>query len=306
MFAFFSKKGDESASLMDKLRDRYRLVMMNDETFEEVASLKLTPLSVYIALSSLIVGTAIVVVLLIVWTPLKRYIPGYGDFKRDSEISALAAKVSALDKELEAHRRYNENIRKILVGDLKDMGKEAAEKMGKTQDTAKLNAASVERMPEDELLRNEVEAGSFVISEPAPAERSGDLAFKEQLLEQIFFIPPVSGDMLAAFDLRKEHYGVDISAPKNTPVKAVADGTVVAAGYSIETGYSITIQHAHNVVTLYKHNSALLKKQGSLVKAGEAIAIIGNTGEHTSGPHLHFELWHKGRPVNPANYVRFN
>ncbi|MFN4081414.1 MAG: M23 family metallopeptidase [Saprospiraceae bacterium] len=306
MFAFFSKKGDESASLMDKLRDRYRLVMMNDETFEEVASLKLTPLSVYIALSSLIVGTAILVVMLIVWTPLKRYIPGYGDFKRDSEISALAAKVSALDKELEAHRRYNENIRKILVGDLKDMGKEAADKMGKPLDTVKLKTVSAERMPEDELLRSEVEAGSFVISEPTSAERSGGLAFKEQLLEQIFFIPPVSGDILAAFDLRKEHYGVDISAPKNTPVKAVADGTVVAAGYSIETGYSITIQHAHNVVSLYKHNSALLKKQGSQVKAGEAIAIIGNTGEHTSGPHLHFELWHKGRPVNPANYVRFN
>lgn len=306
MFAFFSKKGEDNASLMDKLRDRYRLVMMNEDTFEEVASLKLTPLSVYIALSSLVVGTAVLVIMLIVWTPLKRYIPGYGDFKRDSEISALAAKINSLDKELEAHRRYNENIRKILTGDLKDMSKEAVEEKGQGKDTTKQTTIVADRIPEDELLRNAVDAGSFVVSEASSVERSGSISFNEKALEQVFFIPPVSGDILAPFDLRKEHYGVDISAPKNTPIKAAADGMVIMAGYSIETGYSITIQHAYNVVTLYKHNSALLKKQGSPVRAGEAIAIIGNTGEHTSGPHLHFELWHKGRPVNPANYVLFN
>jgi murein DD-endopeptidase MepM/ murein hydrolase activator NlpD len=96
-----------------------------------------------------------------------------------------------------------------------------------------------------------------------------------------------------------------VAAPRNTAIKSAADGMVIFAGYTVETGYSIAIQHPNNVVTMYKHNSLLLKKAGSAVKAGEAIAIIGNTGELTTGPHLHFELWYKGRPVNPSDYIIF-
>ncbi|MCA0235337.1 MAG: M23 family metallopeptidase [Bacteroidetes bacterium] len=306
---FFRRSDDDDRSLMDKLRDKYRLVIMNDDTFEEVTSIKLTPLSVYVGLSTLIVGTAILVTMAIVWTPLKRYIPGYGDFKRDGEIATLVDKVNALENEVEATRRYNENFRKLLVGDLETMSKEAAEKQGKPADTADALPQEVDRIPEDEQLRSAVAKGTFTadptLATPV-AQASAGFAPRDIPLEQLFFMPPVSGEMTSGFDFKKDHYGIDIAAPKNTAVKSAADGVVISAGYTVETGYSIAIQHPNNVVTMYKHNSVLLKQTGSSVKAGEAIAIIGNSGESTSGPHLHFELWYKGQAVDPSDYINFN
>ncbi|MBL7804068.1 MAG: M23 family metallopeptidase [Saprospiraceae bacterium] len=303
---FFRRHGDDDRSLMDKLRDKYRLVVMNDETFEEVTSLKLSPLSVYVFLSSLVVGTAIVVTLLIVYTPLKRYIPGYGDYNRDQEIAELTTKVGSLEEEIEAHRRYNENFRKILVGDLADMGKDAAEKQVTPANPNDSLPEDVDRIPEDDQLRAAVAKGTFS-SDPAantpvvPAM----LGARELPLEQMSFMPPVSGEATSSFDLSKKHFGIDIAAPKNTAVKAAADGVVISSGYAVETGYSIAIQHPNNVVTMYKHNSVLLKPAGAAVKAGEAIAMIGNTGVESSGPHLHFELWYRGRAVDPSDYINF-
>lgn len=303
---FFQRQGDDGRGLLEKMRDKYRLVIMNDETFEEVTSLKLTPLSVYIFLSSLVVGTAIAMTLLIVYTPLKRYIPGYGDFQRDAEITQLSKKVTELENEIQATRAYNENFRKILVGDMADFSKDAAEKKGRGNSKADtMTKKNVGRIGEDEQLRSAVDKGTFSGAE-TPALAIGGILPREQPLEQQFFMPPVSGEVTAVFDLQKSHFGLDVAAPKNTAVKAAADGVVISAGYTVETGYSIAIQHPNNVVTMYKHNSVLLKQEGSAVKAGEAIAIIGNTGESTTGPHLHFELWHKGRAVNPSDYINFN
>lgn len=292
---------------MEKLRDKHRLVIMNDDTFEEVTSIKLTPLSVYIGFSTLIVGTAFLVVAAIVWTPLKRYIPGYGDFDRDAQINELVGKVAGLESEMEATRRYNDNIRKILAGDLADFSKEAAEEQGQPLETADTLPKDAERIPEDEQLRVAVTKGTFT-SDPTPpvaAASIGATVLRDVPLEQISFMPPVSGDITANFDLQKNHFGVDVAAAKNTAVKAAANGMVISSGYTVETGYSVAIQHPNNVVTMYKHNSVLLKDAGSPVKAGEAIAIIGNSGETTTGPHLHFEIWYKGRPANPADYINF-
>ncbi|MBK6998171.1 MAG: M23 family metallopeptidase [Lewinellaceae bacterium] len=301
---FFRRHGDDDRSLMDKLRDKYRLVIMNDDTFEEVTSVKLTPLAVYIGLSSLIVGTAILVTMLIIWTPLKRYIPGYGDFTRDSEIAELTGKVASLENEIEAHRRYNDNIRKILTGDLADMSEESVKKQGQPENPADTMPKDIDRIPEDEKLRAAVATGTFTSDPKAAAAPLASLG-REIPLEQLFFMPPVSGEVTAKFDLSKTHFGIDVSAPKNTAVKSAADGSVISAGYTVETGYSIAVQHPNNVVTIYKHNSVLLRREGDNVKAGEAIAIIGNSGENTSGPHIHFELWHKGRAVDPALYINF-
>lgn len=307
-FDFFRRHGDDDRSLMEKLRDKYRLVVMNDETFEEVTSLKLSPLTVYVFFSSLVVGTAIFVTLLIVYTPLKRYIPGYGDYNRDQEIAELTSKVSNLESEIEAHRRYNENFRKILVGDLADMSKEVAEQQVIPSNPNDSLPDDVDRIPEDDQLRAAVAKGTFS-SDPAvnganaPAQTlpgSRDLP-----LEQMSFMPPVAGETTSPFDLSKKHFGIDIAAPKNTAIKAAADGVVISSGYTVETGYSIAIQHPNNVVTMYKHNSVLLKPAGEAVKAGEAIAIIGNTGVESSGPHLHFELWYRGRAVDPSDYINF-
>jgi septal ring factor EnvC (AmiA/AmiB activator) len=298
------RRGDDQRGLMEKLRDQYRLVIMNEETFEEVSSLKLSPLSVYVFTSSVLVATAILVTMLIVYTPLKRYIPGYGDFSREREVSELSSKVRQMEKEMEAHRRYNDNLRRILMGDVASLSEESSESGPEADST--LYAAPDEEVsvtPEEELLRSAVEQGIFTSPAVSPAPSTGSSNIP---LEQIVFMPPLKGEVTAGFDVQKDHFGIDIAAPRNTPVKATADGVVVLSGYTVETGYSIAIQHPNNTLSFYKHNSALLKKEGSAVRAGEAIAIIGNTGERTSGPHLHFELWYRGRPVDPGEYMVFN
>ncbi|MFN0214485.1 MAG: M23 family metallopeptidase [Saprospiraceae bacterium] len=303
-FNFFRSHGDDDRSLMDKLRDKYRLVIMNDDTFEEVTSIKLTPLAVYIGVSSLIVGTAILVTMLIIWTPLKRYIPGYGDFTRDSEIAELTSKVASMENEIEATRRYNENIKNILTGNLESMTEEAVKKQGQPENPADTMPKDIDRIPEDEKLRSAVATGTFTADPTITSAPITGLG-SDIPLEQLFFMPPVSGEITAKFELSKSHFGIDVAAPKNTAVKSAADGSVISAGYTVETGYSIAVQHPNNVVTIYKHNSVLLRREGDNVKAGEAIAIIGNSGENTTGPHIHFELWHKGRAVDPALYINF-
>ncbi len=305
---FFRRSTDDDRSLMEKWRDKYRLVIMNDDTFEEVTSLRLTPLSVYAGISSLIVLTAFLVFALIVWTPLKRYIPGYGDFKRDAEVSELRSSKRNLEKEVQAQGLVISTLQKVWNGNLADMSQEAAEKQGVPADSlSNIPAGDIDRIPEDEQLRTAVAKGNFT-ADPTPQGAAGpsNTLPRDVPLEQLFFMPPVSGEVMSPFDLQKSHFGLDIAAPKNTAVKAAANGVVISAGYTVETGYSIAIQHPNNVVTMYKHNSVLLKKEGSAVKAGEAIAIIGNSGEQSSGPHLHFELWYKGRAVDPSDYINFN
>jgi murein DD-endopeptidase MepM/ murein hydrolase activator NlpD len=120
-----------------------------------------------------------------------------------------------------------------------------------------------------------------------------------------YLMPPISGVISSAFDAKTDHLGVDILAPHDTPVKAIWDGHVITADWTLETGYTIGIQHSNDMVSFYKHNASLLKKTGAFVRAGEAVAIIGNTGKLSSGPHLHFELWLHGKPVDPTNYIDF-
>ena len=118
-------------------------------------------------------------------------------------------------------------------------------------------------------------------------------------------MPPISGVISSGFDAEIDHLGVDILAPHDTPVKAIWDGHVITADWTLETGYTIGIQHSNDMVSFYKHNATLLKRTGAFVRAGEAVAIIGNTGKMSSGPHLHFELWLQGKPVDPTNYIDF-
>lgn len=308
LLSFRRSTAAEERSWFERLRDRYRLVIVNDETFEEISSLKLSPLSVYVFLSSLIVGTAILVTLIIIYTPLKRYIPGYGDFQREREIAAMAQKAAALEKEINAQRLYSENLRKILTGDLADFTEEAVKSRSRLDTSGLATPTSVTevggRLGETALTVGPPEMGEKASGTSATSGLPVSVGL-DQPIERLQFTPPVSGEITAHFDPLKNHFGIDVAVPRNTAIKAVADGVVILAGYTVETGYSIAIQHPHNIVTLYKHNSVLLKKAGTPVKAGEAIALTGNSGMESSGPHLHFELWYCGRPVNPADYIGF-
>ncbi len=299
-----SKGGEQVNSWFGRLRQRfqntYRLTIMNDETFETIGSFRLTLLNVYIFLSTLIVLTAVLVTVSIAYTPLKRYIPGYsGDVSQDREVYQLYREVERMERELKAQEKYTESVRRMLVGDVQT-AKDVPPSKDMFQDSGMVE---IGRAKAEEQLRQEVELEE--VGAIAKNARTTNFSPRDLPLEQLYFTPPVKGEISAPFMPDQKHYGVDILAPKNTAIKAAMDGYVFFSDWTQETGYTVGIQHQNNVITFYKHNSALLKTVGSFVRSGEAVAIIGNTGTLSSGPHLHFELWHRGIPVNPAEYISF-
>lgn len=291
---------EKSLEWLGKLRNTYRLVVMNDETFQEVGSYKLSLLNVYIFLSTVGVLLALAVGALIFFTPLKRYVPGYGSTSNDREIIRLNKQVEEMEKELSAFRTYTDNVRRMLSGDAQTEKDVPKAQTSSNADSLIANPPEIPAVDED--LRREVALNE--LGRAAQEPRTSNFSPRDVPLEQMFFSPPIKGKISAGFDPDKKHYGTDVVAPQNTAIKSVMDGYVFFSDWTLETGNTIGIQHANNVITFYKHNSALLKKNGSFVKAGEAIAIIGNTGTKTSGPHLHFELWHKGHPINAVDFVK--
>lgn len=296
-----SNEHDKERSFLEKLRHNYRLVVMNNETFEEIGSYKLTLLNVYIFLSTIVVVVALVVVSLIAFTPLKRYLPGYGDIKANEELSRINKELQELEKLHSEHNAYFDNVQRMLVGDVQK-AEDVPETVPETKDST-LSEEDVVNAEIDEQIRLEIEQNE--IGAVARRSRATNFSPRDVPLEQLFFSPPISGEISAGFMPDKKHFGVDILAPKNTAIKATMDGYVFLSDWTVETGNTIGIQHANNIITFYKHNSNLLKKVGSYVKAGEAVAIIGNTGTLSNGPHLHFELWHKGKAIDPTEYINF-
>lgn len=279
-----------------RLQHTYRLVVMNNETFEEIGSYRLSLMNVYVALSILMVIVAAIVVSLIVFTPLKRYIPGYADVNSLPEVVAINQEIDALTLEIEARDTYIENLRRMMVGEVQTEA-DIPEDLY-TEGDSNLVVAPIK---EEQEIRDEVR-----LEEVAQRSRTG--VFEGEALDPArqYFTAPLTGEISAGFMPDQKHYGVDILAPRNTPVKASLNGRVITSDWTLETGYTLAIQHSNNLVSFYKHNSSLLKKVGDFVQAGEAVAIIGNTGTLTDGPHLHFELWYNGQPLDPVEYVNFN
>lgn len=277
----------------EKWRNKYRLVILNDENFEEKLSLKLSRLNVFVIVSISIVVLITGTILLIAFTPLKEYIPGYSSTALKRQAYNNALRVDSLQTKLSQYEQYV-NIIKGVVSN------EPLEYIGDTieQSAAAFTGAfSLDPSSDDSLLRASVEY------EEAFNIQGGESALSP--LYSYAFFTPVRGEIIQGFLPEENHFAVDIITRKNEPVKACLKGTVLFAEFSAQTGYTIVIQHAANLISVYKHNSTLFKKQGDRVRAGEVIGIIGNTGELSTGPHLHFELWYDGKPINPEDFLQF-
>jgi len=286
-------------SVFSKLKNKYRLVIMNDQTFEEKLSLKLSRLNVFIVVSSLAIILVFATTYIIAFTPLKEYIPGYGDFDLTKDVYNLTKKADSLEHVLWAQDRYVRNIKNILEGneELELYPEEpATDVVGRE--------INFRRSPEDSILRTMIE--SQPAFELTTAEsRENQFYIGSQNIRSFSFFPPLNGTVTNNFNPAEAHFGVDIVAPRNEAVKSTLDGVVILSAWTLEFGNTIVVQHQNNLISLYKHNSVLLRKKGDFVRAGEVIAIIGETGLYTSGVHLHFELWFNGIPVNPRDYIIF-
>jgi len=274
-----------------KLRHKFRLLVINDDTFEEQLSFKLSSLNIISALGTLIFLVAIVVGSLIVFTPLKTYIPGYSDTRTRLNAAYAVLKVDSLSREIEMRDVYLQNLKLVLSGEI---------------DTDSIQDVSIEniridhiediRTPEDSIMRLSVE------EQEKYALHNSNSKVKDKVY---FFFNPVKGTVVEGFDSQKRHFGVDVVTDEDEPIKAVMDGTIVMADYTTKSGYVVQIQHRNNLVSVYKHCSAVLKQVGEKVTAGDPIAVVGNTGEFSTGPHLHFELWENGVPIDPQKHIIF-
>ncbi len=290
---------EKKQTFFKKMRSKYRLVIMNDQTFEEKLSLRLSRLNVFVITGVTAILLIFTTIYLIAFTPLKEYIPGYADFDTRMEVYNLLSKADSLEHVLMVKNAYITNIKHVL------QGHEALSEHPPVPEPNDLGRDVIfSRSAADSILRKEMESlPAYELSFIPESERV--LGTTSQSIRNFFFFPPLRGTVTSNFNPAEGHYGVDIVAPRNEAVKATLDGTVVISTWSLEAGYTIAIQHQSNLISVYKHNSVLLKNEGDFVKAGEVIAIIGETGLYTTGIHLHFELWFNGMPVNPREYISF-
>ena len=282
----------EKVRLWDRLKYKYKLSVINETSYEEVFNFRLSQLHVLTALSVLAVILVVLTILLIAFTDLREFIPGYPDGNMRQMIAQNALRVDSLENELLKRDRFFKSIRLVLNGG---------------------DTTSLERSRED-TARYRNDTIRFQISEQENEFRAAieererfnlSLGMKEQNHDYYHFFPPVEGIVTQSFDEKKRHYGTDIVAKANAKVAAVLDGVVIFTDWTVKTGYVIQVQHTNDLISVYKHNSILLKKQGDYVRAGEVLGVVGNTGEESSGPHLHFELWRAGNPLNPENIIKF-
>lgn len=286
-----AKKVKKKGKLHQKLTDKYRLVVLNEDTFEERFSLKLSRLNVFVLGGIFSILLIAVTTVLIAFSPLREYIPGYASTSLKRKATKLTYEADSLKTKLRILQSYTNALRPILTGEIKPetIDTIALDENSIAIDESKLNATKA-----DSLFREKIESKDRF-----------PLVNVDQNRVKVVFFAPITGTLSQQFKAKEKHFAVDIVAKTGTPVKAVADGTVIFSEWTAETGYVIIMEHANDFISVYKHNGNLLKEQGDFVKSGEVIATVGSTGELTTGPHLHFELWNNGYPVNPINYIDF-
>jgi murein DD-endopeptidase MepM/ murein hydrolase activator NlpD len=285
------KQHKKKGKLKQKLTDKYRLVVLNEDTFEERFSLKLSLLNIFVLGGVLSFLLILVTTFFITFTPIKEFIPGYSSTDLKIKATKLAIQADSLKKRLEILHDYTVALQPILTGDIKAG---IIDSIQLESDRIVIEDSLLNASKEDSIFREKIES-----QDRFPIQSNAETNVK------IVFFAPLNGIISQDFDSKSKHLAVDIVAKKNAPVKATADGTVIFSGWTTETGNVIILKHAYNYISVYKHNGNLLKQQGDFVKSGEVIASVGSTGELTTGPHLHFELWYNGFSVDPEEYILF-
>ncbi len=285
-----------------RIRDKYRLVILNENTFEEKLSFRLSRLNVFVAVGLLSIFLVVLTSYIIAFTSLREYIPGYTDVSIQRKIYELQIKADSMDYAAHANARYLESLKRVLGGDQPAIREEY--KKTDSLQMAKYKSITDKPSKEDSTLRAEIEKQSRYNLYNTDADEPATYSYASTNRNLSFFVP-LKGEITNKFNPLQKHFGIDVAANKNDAIKAIQDATVIFSGWTIEDGYVITLQHSGNVVSIYKNNSILLKKAGDFVRSGESIAIIGEPNKLSTVPNLHFELWINGNPVNPTDYIPF-
>ncbi len=280
-------------TFFSKLRHKYRLIIYNDNTFEEVLHFRLSRWNVglLIVLGSLLI--IIITTIIIAYTPLREYIPGYPDAEALQKAKYNQLFVDSIQEKLQLQEKYLNNLKFLLLNE----EPVTRENIRTIDTTINYKNLVIDPSAEDSAFRKKVEEEEkYSISQEKTLQ---------SLFVQYHYFTPTKGIVINKFNKNQKHFGIDIATRAKEVVNSILDGFVIYAGYSTQAGFMIFIQHKENLVSVYKHMDQLFVETGDKITAGSVIGIVGNTGEYSTGPHLHFELWYKGQPINPENIMSF-
>lgn len=297
------KEKEQDLSLFQRISKKVHVVVVNAESFEQKRHFMLSPLNAVVLLSFFAILIIIATYLIIAYTPLKQSIPGMPNLSSESKLRKIDLEnIQYLEKvrhQSSVEELYFQNLVTILNNEVpSDPTSQDSTYNRDSTDYAIMDFSTSEK---DSILRAKID-----LREKYELHDKGGSVSQNDDMKGVFFFTPINGSVSASFNLKEDHFGVDIVAPKDEAIMATLDGTVVFKDWTPENGHIIYLQHNYNLISVYKHNSFVLKKVGEFVEAGEPIAIIGNSGRLSTGPHLHFELWHKGTALNPEDYMHFN
>jgi murein DD-endopeptidase MepM/ murein hydrolase activator NlpD len=278
-------------TLISKLLAKYRLVLLNESTFEERISFKINRLNIFTLLLAFIFLIVFITSTIIFFTPIREYIPGYSSISLQKQANSLSQKTDSLEEIVALNDQYISSLKQVLTGDLKEIKYSLDSIISTEGDDLRL----INKSREDSILREEVEI-----------EDKYNLRNIVKDKEYYLLATPLKGNVSQEFSVADNHLAIDIAADTGTAIKSISEGIVLFSEWTTQTGYVIIIDHGNDLTSVYKHNSKLLKKQGDRVKLGEVIAMSGNTGTLTSGPHLHFELWSEGFAIDPKTLIDFD
>lgn len=290
---------EKRKKLKEKLHKKYRIVIYNYDTHEEKFHFRLTRMNVF---GIVIISMLLLIILttyIIAFTPLREYIPGYTDVSLNKRVYEMERRADSLEIIFQQKDQYINNIKRIIMDD--DFTADSVNSLLTQSSNTDFNNITIKKSKEDSIFRAnfEIETRNNLFNSPIMSDITADLKI-------VSFYSPIDGIVTNHFDRANKHYGTDLVASNNAVIKATADGTVIYSGWSVDNGYCIGIQHNGNLLSFYKHNAVLLKEEGEYVSAGDPIAIYGNSGSLSTGPHLHFELWYNGTPLNPEDYISFD
>jgi len=286
------KKKKKNPTFLDELYKEYKVVVSNDRTFEERLSFKTSKLGVF--LTSFLYTAALIgaTICLVFFTPLKEYVPGYSSLELLKRTTEQSFKLDSIIKVTELNNQYYNSIIRVLTGEL---------------DTIAFNRDSIINEINAEKLSSELSPSKedSLLRKYIDEEDKFNLTSNQLLIENKILFQPVQGEITQNFNKKEDHFAIDIAVDEGTPIKAISEGRVLFSEWTVQTGYVIIIDHGGMLTSVYKHNSSLVKKQNETVNAGEIVALSGNHGTLTSGPHLHFEVWKNGTPIDPMQLFNF-
>ena len=287
------KNKKEKKNYINKLIRSYKVVVSSEDTFEERLSFSTNKFNVFLILSLYSIILIAFTISVVFFTQLKEMVPGYSSSDLLTQAIYLTKKTDSLENELELNNTFYQSIENVLSGKTEQIVYK--DSLTVSNEIENIDLQAITANTEDSILRKYVEQ-----------EDKFNLTKNELVIENKMFVTPVKGQITQKFDPLNNHFALDILVDTGTPVKSILEGKIIFSEWSIDTGHVLIIDHGDDIISVYKHNSKVLKTQNNYVKAGEVIAYSGNQGTLSTGPHLHFELWKNGTPINPEPLFNFN